>query len=157
MDDHNQRILYRGSMASGGQGGRRPCYAFRLPLWDFHSAFETFMRRSSSCIDTNDVRDFMAFSKSESRRTSLNACTMAALVACRIPSPVGGPIGVAADFLFCGLASTGLDPLSPRSKKTSQTRSCAGKGRERLKRVRYHRVPYAVASIPSSDYNQIAC
>lgn len=128
--------------------GEQACYVFFLPWCDFHSALATFIRRSSSLMGIHDVKAFIAFSKSESRSTSRRACTKAALVACRISSPVGGVVSLSLELM----EMAGSAALSPSSRKTSQTRSWAGNGIDRLKRVRYHRVPYAVMSTVSSVY-----
>lgn len=127
----------------------------------------TLIKRSSSLIGMDDVKAFIAFSKSESIKISRSAWITAALVAWRIAKPVGSGIGVevasdasslAPDFVGTAalLAEFGVGAPGPNSRNTSQTRSWAGNGIDRLNRVRYHRVPYAVASMPRSDYYQVS-
>lgn len=92
---------------------------FFLPWCDFHSALVTFINRSSSLMGIHEVKAFIAFSKSESRSTSRRAWIKAALVACRMSSPVAGLASASAALrgLF------GSAALSPSRRKTSQTRS----------------------------------
>lgn len=96
----------------------------------------------------HDVKAFMAFSKSESRSTSRRAWIKAALVACKMSSPVAGLDSLSSTCVTMFASAA----LSPSRRKTSHTRSWAGNGMERLKRVRYQRVPYAVMSTLSSVY-----
>jgi len=99
----------------------------------------------------HDVSAFMAFSKSESRSTSRRAWMRAALVAWRMSSPVAGGGSFSSAVVPVAAGSVpGLGPV-PSRRNTSHTRSCAGKGIDRLNSVRYHRVPYAVLSTQSSD------
>lgn len=84
-------------------------------------------------------------SKSESRIISLRASIRAAAEACKTSSRPSSDLDKPA-------AEDG-EPLAdgpPSSRKTSQTLSCAGNGIDRLKSVRYQRVPNAVVSIPKS-------
>lgn len=103
----------------------------------------------------------MAFSKSESSKTSRRAWMSAALVACSTSRPLLAAVVVVegvcdgddagAPTLGVGVSTSSWPrAVSPRSRKTSHTRSWAGKGMERLKRVRYHLVPYAVLSMQRS-------
>jgi len=128
---------------------------FLLSFWCcLHSALATFISKSSSLTGIHAVSAFIAFSKSESNSTSVSAWISAALVACRISSPSGKAALVlllllpSAAFRWPPLEEGGVPVVeddsgghSPISINTSQTRSCAGKGIERLKSVRYHRVP----------------
>jgi len=50
-------------------------------------------------------------------------------------------VGVLDSVAWCAVVVVGSGGQSPSSMKTSHTRSWAGKGMERLKRVRYQRVP----------------
>lgn len=90
-------------------------------------------------MGTHDVSTFIVFSKSESSIVSLKASMMAALAACKTSRPAGGA------------SALGCAGESPSRRNTSQIRSCAGNGIERLNRVRYHLGPKAVASIPCSS------
>ena len=105
------------------------------------------MNISMSLIGTQLVSTFIAFSKSDSRMISRMPSISAAEVACRTSRdfPNGGASGCGVDggdnggdtgalvvlMLVGGLEGVvGGSPESPRSMKTSQTRSWAGKGME---------------------------
>jgi hypothetical protein len=122
---------------------RRASQGLLLAWCCFHSARVTFISISSSLIGTHEVKAFIAFSKSESRRTSCRASMRAALVACRMSRPrsEAGAAPLPCDGPAEEVGVEGSGEHSPRSMKTSQTRSCAGNGIERLNRVRYQRVP----------------
>lgn len=95
--------------------------ALLLPRLNFHSAFVTFISSSSSLTGIQDVRTFIAFSKSESMRISRVPSMSAALVACKTSRPPAKGLS---------LLDWSIGSESPRSMNTSQTRSCAGKGIE---------------------------
>lgn len=83
---------------------------------------------------------FIAFSKSLSKMMSRMPSIRAAEAACRMSRVVpkgrssadGGVVGVSSDDVGGGRVGVGAgeSKLSPSSMKTSQTRSCAGKGIE---------------------------
>ncbi len=119
-------------------------------LCNFHSALATLINNSSSRTGIQLVKTFIAFSKSESNRISRVPSTSAAEAACRTSRPplkdllavsvgvifeagevVGGEEDEEEEGGSCcreGLGRGGSE--SPRSMKTSQTRSWAGKGIE---------------------------
>jgi hypothetical protein len=88
------------------------CFAHRF-LRCFHSALATFIKRSSSLTGIQLVNTFMAFSKSESSKMSRVASISAADVACSTSKS-------APKLLLAGSHDC---EESPRSMKTSQTRS----------------------------------
>ena len=94
---------------------------FRFTRCNFHSAFVTRINNSSSFTGIQLVSAFIAFSKSLSINISLVPSIRAALVACSTSRP---PLN--------GRSFVGVEVRSesPRSMKTSQTRSWAGKGME---------------------------
>ncbi|KAH0194433.1 RabGAP/TBC, partial [Aureobasidium melanogenum] len=102
---------------------------------------------SSSRTGTQLVSTFIAFSKSPSTMRDLVASTNAALVACRTLRSAPSKV----DLLSRVGGGLPGKSASPNSINTSQTRSCAGKGMLRLKSVRYHLVPYVMASMPKSS------
>ena len=120
---------------------------YRFLRCKFHSAFATLISNSSSLTGIQLVSTFIAFSKSECSKMSRVPSTSAAEAAWRTSRPplkdFGGVVVVGAllkvevegdaegFFNFSGCELTpGSGDGSPRSMKTSQTRSWAGKGIE---------------------------
>ena len=154
-------MTLRGKNRDKGRDALRNYHARFLFCWVFHSAFATFINKSSSLMAIQEVSAFMAFSKSESNKTSRRAWMSAALVAWRTSRPL--LLGVcdvdgcdADDDPILGVgrsASSWPRAASPRSRYTSHTRNWAGNGIDRLNKVKYHRVPYAVLSMQRSALN----
>lgn len=122
-----------------------------LFIYCFHSMFTIVMKRCTSLIGTHEVRLFMAFSKSESRMVSRWQSMIAAHVACSTSIPLEG--GAKSETTLVGgrAGLGGSEGEEPSNIKTSHTRSWATNGMERLKRVIYQRVAYAVGWMQSSS------
>lgn len=92
-----------------------------FPRCNFHSARVTLISNSSSLTGIQLVRTFIVFSKSLSSRMSRVPSMSAALTAWTMSKPPAK-----GDLVVGVTEGSG----SPRSMKTSQTRSWAGKGIE---------------------------
>ena len=102
-------------------------HGFLLLLFVFHSTLATRISISSSLTGIQLVSTFIAFSKSESSRISRVPSIRAAETAWRTSRPPWKDDGDDDDD---GGKEGGSGSGSPRSMKTSQTRSWAGKGME---------------------------